>query len=181
MKANDREPFKIREATWEDLQNLEWEGEYRHFRRLYRRAMEEADRGRRILLVAESDAGLVGQIFIQLTSARRRLADGHKSGYLYSFRVRPEYRNKGIGSYLLQAAESILRERGYQRSVISVAKNNSGARRLYERCGYRIFSEDSGEWSYVNHVGELQQIEEPSYLLEKSLHTESQVAESDPP
>jgi ribosomal protein S18 acetylase RimI-like enzyme len=99
------------------LPALEWEGRYQHFRRLYRHAMAEARRGRRVLLVADVDGQIVGQVFIQLTSGRADLADGSHSGYLYAFRVRPQFRNQGIGTQLLLEAEAVLRRQHFHRAV----------------------------------------------------------------
>lgn len=165
----ERADVLIREAEEDDLRALEWEGRYQHYRRLYRRAMNEAKRGRRILLVAEADEQIVGQIFLQLASARKELADGGSSGYLYAFRVRPDFRNRGIGSMLLDAAEEALRNRSFQRAVIAVARDNEDALRLYERRGYQQFAEDPGKWTYVDHEGRLQHVSEPAYILEKPL------------
>jgi len=159
----------IRHAREGDLAALEWEGRYQHFRRLYRRAMSQAKLGQRILLVAEADGRIVGQIFVQLTSGRAELADGASSGYLYAFRVRPSYRNQGIGTRLIESAEQELVRRGFRRIVIAVAKDNSGARRLYEKLGYQRFAEDPGEWSYIDHEGTLRHVSEPAYVLEKTL------------
>lgn len=163
----------IRRAEENDLPALEWEGEFAHYRRLYHHAMNEAKRGRRILLVAETDGLLVGQIFIQFSSGRSELADGTRSGYLYSFRVRPEYRSMGIGSSLMKEAERILRQQAFRRAVIAVARDNIGAQKLYEDRGYARFAEDPGEWSYVDHKGEPQEVHEPAYLYQKQLHQAS--------
>jgi ribosomal protein S18 acetylase RimI-like enzyme len=165
----ERAGVLVREARESDLQALEWEGRYQHFRRLYRRAMSEAKRGRRILLVAEMDQRVVGQIFIQLASGRAELADGEQSGYLYAFRVRPTYRGHGIGTQLLEAAEQALRDRGFRRAVIAVAQDNPAALRLYENHRYIRFAEDPGEWSYIDHRGRLQRVSEPAFILEKRL------------
>lgn len=159
----------IREARESDLRALEWEGRYQHYRRLYRRALAEAKKGRRVLLVAEAEDRVVGQIFVQLASSRAEYADGDRSGYLYSFRVRPEFRNQGIGTQLLEAAEQELAQRGFSRAVIAVAKDNAAALRLYEGRGYTVFSEDPGRWSYVDHEGELRRVSEPAFVLEKQL------------
>jgi ribosomal protein S18 acetylase RimI-like enzyme len=165
----ERSKVLVREARESDLKALEWEGRYQHFRRLYRRAMTEAQRGRRILLVAEVDGRIVGQIFIQLASGRAELADGERSGYLYAFRVRPSFRGQGIGSQLLEAAEQALRVRAFERAVIAVAQDNQAALRLYENHDYRRFAEDPGEWSYIDHRGRLQRVSEPAFILEKRL------------
>jgi ribosomal protein S18 acetylase RimI-like enzyme len=157
----------IRQATSRDLPSLEWGGEYQHYRRVFARAMQEAERGRRILLLAEIGAELAGQIFIQLDT-RPSIASGEtSSGYLYAFRVKMRYRNRGIGAQLLAEAETMLASMGYSRSVISVSKTNPSARRLYERHDYQVFGEDPGEWSYVDHLGEVRQVREPAYVMEK--------------
>lgn len=165
----ERERILIREAGERDLPALEWEGRYRHFRRLYRHALAESRRGRRVMLVADVEGQIVGQVFIQLTSGRAELADGSHSGYLYAFRVRPEFRNQGIGTQLLLEAEAILRGQGFGRAVIAVAKNNQRALRLYQIMGYHRFAEDPGQWSYVDHEGCVRHVSEPAYMLEKDL------------
>jgi len=159
--------FRIRPAAEADLEALEWGGEFRRFRRLYRAAYEEARRGERALLVADVQGQVVGQIFVQLGGAfpGQPLA----SGYLYAFRVRPEFRNLGLGTALVAEAEGFLRRQGFSQVVIAVAKDNAGALRLYQRLGYERFGEDPGAWSYIDDRGRIQDITEPAYLLSKSL------------
>ena len=161
--------LRIRFATSEDLKALEWDGEYAHYRRLFQRAVEEAQNGRRILLLAEIDEQLVGQIFMQLTTRANFSTEGVSSGYLYAFRVKSLFRNRGVGSQLLHEAEQNLVSRGFLRAVISVGKRNVAARRLYERAGYAVFTEDSGDWSYLDHLGRLREVSEPAFVLEKWL------------
>jgi ribosomal protein S18 acetylase RimI-like enzyme len=170
MAAVDKSPpVVIRLATEADLTALEWEGEYLHYRRLFKKAMVEARRGRRLLLLAAVDGQLVGQIFVQLSTRRAFSSSGTDSGYLYAFRVKGPHRNQGIGTQLIREAESQLRALGYGRVVISVAKRNAPARRLYQRLEYRVFSEDPGEWSYLDHLGQLREVSEPAFVLEKWL------------
>ncbi len=162
-------PVVIRSATDADLTALEWEGQYAHYRRLFKKAVAEARRGRRLLLLAEVDGQVVGQIFVQLTTKPAFSASGSASGYLYALRVKQPHRNQGIGTRLILEAESQLLWLGYSRVVISVAKRNNAARRLYQRLEYRIFSEDPGEWSYVDHLGKVREVREPAFVLEKWL------------
>jgi ribosomal protein S18 acetylase RimI-like enzyme len=159
----------IRHANEADLPALEWGGEYRRYRHIYRRAMEEARQGRRILFVAEVDGEIVGQIFIQLNPNRSRRKGKLTTGYLQSFRIKPQFRNRGIGTRLIEQAEEVLKEREFQRAVIAVAQDNLDARRLYERQGYSVFTQDPGEWSYIDDKGLLQYVSEPAYLMEKRL------------
>jgi ribosomal protein S18 acetylase RimI-like enzyme len=158
----------IRKATELDLPALEWEGEYIHFRHVYREAMKEVKKGRRMILVAETEGQLIGQIFINLHSTWLNSIIGLRTGYLHSFRVKPEYRNRGVGRRLIQTAERALIKQGYHRVVISVAKSNKGALRLYQNLGYRIFRDDPGRWSFLDHNHQVQHISEPASILRKS-------------
>ncbi len=161
--------FHIRPAVEADLPGMEWEGEYRPYRRVYRHVMEEMQLGKRLMLVAENDSFVVGQVFIQFNAHRADIHQGFFSAYLHAFRVRPAFRNRGIGTRLILEAESILRDAGYERVVIAAAEENCSARRLYERLGYSIYKNDPGRWSFIDHRGKLQNVYEPSVLLEKWL------------
>jgi ribosomal protein S18 acetylase RimI-like enzyme len=48
----------------------------------------------------------------------------------------PEHRNRGLGTRLLNLAETLARDAGLEALSIIVAGDNTGARRLYQRTGY---------------------------------------------
>jgi ribosomal protein S18 acetylase RimI-like enzyme len=52
----------------------------------------------------------------------------------------PQHRGKGYGTALLGIAEQLARQTRRRGMSIIVADTNTGARRLYERCGYREVS-----------------------------------------
>ncbi len=80
---------QIRRLTKTDLPDLEWDGEYTRFRRLFADTYQSAVKGRAVLWVADlPPQGLIGQLFVQLNSARLELADGKTRAYIYVFRVR---------------------------------------------------------------------------------------------
>jgi ribosomal protein S18 acetylase RimI-like enzyme len=162
-------PIAIRPATADDLPLLEWYGQYKHYRRLFRRTFQAQQDGRRLMLVADCNAFPIGQIFIQFNCDNSRIADGEERGYLFSLRVMQMFQRQGIGTRLVQQAETILSERGYHYATIAVAKSNNNARRLYHQLGYGVFAEDPGTWSYVDHKGKVRQVDEPCWVLEKSL------------
>jgi [ribosomal protein S18]-alanine N-acetyltransferase len=61
-------------------------------------------------------------------------------GYIQSVAVRPEWRGRGLGTALIEAAERrILREA--PNVFICVSSFNASARRLYERLGYTVVGE----------------------------------------
>ena len=57
--------------------------------------------------------------------------------YLDDLSVAEEYRNRGIGTKLIHAAEKYAEEIGITRIVFHVEKANEPAYRLYSRLGYR--------------------------------------------
>lgn len=162
-------PITLRIAVKSDIKKLEWFGQYTHFRNVLRRAYREQVRERRILLVADYNGFPIGQVFIQLSSVNPLIADGQQRAYLYSFRVMEMFRGQGIGTRLLLGAEAMLYQQGFRSTTISVAKDNLAALRLYQRHGYEIFEQDAGEWSYIDHTGNIRYVKEPCWVMEKLL------------
>lgn len=163
-------PVKLRLAVADDVPKMEWYGQYRHFRSLFRRTFREQQAGRRLMLVADVKNFPIGHLFVQFHDDDRD--NEANRAYLYSFRVMEMFRGQGIGTLLLHEAEARILERGIRIATIAAAKDNPGARRLYERVGYRVYDEDSGTWSYVDHRGRVRHVYEPCWLLEKYLKWE---------
>jgi ribosomal protein S18 acetylase RimI-like enzyme len=158
-------PVQLRIAVADDVPKLEWYGQYRHYRNLFRRTFREQQAGRRLILIADVNNFPIGHLFIQFHD---RDWDADRA-YLYSFRVMEMFRGRGIGTMLLREAEAHIMERDVYIATIAAAQDNPGARRLYERVGYQVYDEDSGSWSYVDHRGRVCHVNEPCWLLEKYL------------
>jgi ribosomal protein S18 acetylase RimI-like enzyme len=160
-------PISFRLARQEDVDKLEWFGQFSHFRRLIRHTYREQLKGKRLMLLADFNGFPIGQVFIQLESTNFLSADGVHRAYLYSFRVMQLFQGRGIGTRLLHEAEQLLIKRGFNTATLSVAKTNPNAIRLYLRSGYDIVDEDDGRWSYFDHRGVQHFVEEPCWVLEK--------------
>jgi ribosomal protein S18 acetylase RimI-like enzyme len=165
----------IRHATRTDLLALEWNGEYAHYRRLYRDIYRSSLKGEAVLWVAElKGVGIIGQLFVQLISVRRDLADGHQRAYIYGFRVMPAYRGHGLGTRMMSVAEADLARRGFRWVVLNVGRDNLEARQLYERLGYRVVAAEPGRWSYLDDQGVMREVNEPAWRMEKELRSAPQ-------
>jgi GNAT superfamily N-acetyltransferase len=60
------------------------------------------------------------------------------AGEVHSIYLAPEAWNRGLGSALLATASDDLRSRGFSPLVLWVIEANAGARRFYERAGWRL-------------------------------------------
>jgi ribosomal protein S18 acetylase RimI-like enzyme len=160
----------VRLARSEDLPALEWDGEYIHFRRLYADVYQNYVAGKALMWIVEHlGDGIIGQAFVSLESFRPELANGNDRAYLYGFRVKPVFRNRGVGRAVLEVIEKELVKRGYRIITLNVARNNFDAERLYRRLGYRIVAEEAGQWSYFDHLGMHRVVHEPAWRMEKVL------------
>jgi len=163
-------PVYIRQAKKDDLLNLEWDGEYTHFRRLYADTYMMVEQGKAIIWIAESDGdGLIGQCFVSLIGNRPELADGAVRAYVYGFRIKPEYRNNGVGSQIMYTVEEDLWKRGFRQVTLNVGKENIDAHRFYDRLGYNVVGSDPGRWSYIDDKGKRRDMQEPAWRMHKDL------------
>jgi ribosomal protein S18 acetylase RimI-like enzyme len=62
---------------------------------------------------------------------------GQAGGHLVGVYVAPEHRGRDVPARLLEAAADYLRERGLTRMRLFVHVDNAGARRAYEKAGFR--------------------------------------------
>jgi len=103
--------------------------EERQIRRLAR-----VDKGLAAYLLAERDGEVIGHVFLKFTGT------GSAPGYpdIEDLYVREDCRGNGIGGLLISTCEEIAVDHGFARIGLSVNPVlNGGARRLYERLGYR--------------------------------------------
>ncbi len=158
----------IRNAARQDLTALEWEGEYTHFRHVFSEAYRLMELGDVIMWVAELPKfGLIGQLFIQLYGPNQLQANGNRSAYIYGFRVRPIYRGNGIGTRMMETAETDLVRRGFELIALNVARDNEAGRRFYERFGYKVVAPEPGIWSYLDDQGRRRFVNEPAWRMER--------------
>jgi ribosomal protein S18 acetylase RimI-like enzyme len=140
----------IRQCRLSDLPLLEWDGLFANQRELIADAFRRQEEGENLMLVADRDDFPIGQVWIDLAKK-----EPQSIGILWALRVMAAYQGQGIGSQLIGTAESYLRERPFTIAEIGVEKENLAARRLYERLGYRIVSDNVETWTYTTPAGRL--------------------------
>lgn len=75
-----------------------------------------------------------------------RYDDQPEAGTVFQFDVIADFRNRGVGTALLDHAEERIRKRGWGRATLAVEESNIDARRLYQRRGYVIIGAEDSEW-----------------------------------
>ena len=97
-------------------------------------------------LVAETDGKIVGAVWVRILS-------GDVKGYGYIDDETPEfaislfegYRNRGLGTQLMNAMIKYIREKGYKQASLNVKKDNYAVK-LYRKTGFEIVSEDNEDY-----------------------------------
>jgi len=169
----DGAKISLRRLVEADLPALEWEGQFTHFRKLYQQHYANTKAGSTRIWVAVNDAGLViGQVFILLYAKNKEIADGKNRAYLFSFRIRQEWRGLGIGSFMMGFVENYLLSNGFQYLRLNVARDNPRAIELYKKLGYTVMGPESGIWRYEDHKGVWRTVHEPAWKMIKELKAE---------
>jgi len=104
-------------------------------------------------VVAERDGQIIGAAWTRIIPAYGHL-DNNTPELAVS--MLPEYRNRGIGTKLMNALFDLLRENGYKKTSLSVQKDNPAVR-FYLRLGYEITGDR------LDHAGH------EDYLMVKNL------------
>jgi ribosomal protein S18 acetylase RimI-like enzyme len=133
-------PLTIRDLHAEDLSGCAWAGDGAAHLRAIAAALGRVTAGSVDYLAvcgpADLPVGIGGVDF-----GRRP-----EVGLLWQLEVHPILRRSGIATALIGALEDRIRARGLGRAELGVEESNQGARRLYERLGYRAFRHEDEEW-----------------------------------
>lgn len=82
---------------------------------------------------------LIGELRVKYESDYQSFAIRGKRAYLYAFRVRENLRNKGYGTYLLNAVLAELKANGYSEFTVGVEDDNPRAIHMYQALGFNEF------------------------------------------
>jgi ribosomal protein S18 acetylase RimI-like enzyme len=160
----------IRKVTRDDLPALEWGSEFLKYRRMYAGIFHGTYYGKTIMWMIELPGfEMIGQAFVMLKSMDVETADGKNRAYLFALRIKPQWRNLGIGQHLIHFIEDDLLHKGFNYVTLNVAKDNQAAIRLYQRMGYKIIGPRPGEWSFRDDKGRIQHVNEPSWRMMKRI------------
>lgn len=98
-----------------------------------------------ICFVAEVSGSVVGAVWVRDMNDYGHIADGVPS---FAISLYKEYRNFGIGTSLMETMLRELKNRGYERTSLSVQKANYAVR-MYKKVGFEIVDENDDEFIMV--------------------------------
>ncbi|WLQ46116.1 GNAT family N-acetyltransferase [Streptomyces poriferorum] len=90
-------------------------------------------------------------------------------GTLWQLAVHPALQSCGIGTFLVEAAELRMRNRGLRHAELGVEEGNPRARALYERLGYVAYDRRPDAWDERAPDGSLRRYETMCTLMCKEL------------
>ena len=88
-----------------------------------------------IFVLYENDV-LVGELHVMYESNDENYAVRGRRAYMFAFRVREDFQNKGYGTYLLKNVLAILKENGYREFTVGVEDDNFRAIHMYQTLGF---------------------------------------------
>lgn len=97
-----------------------------------------------LVLIAEKDGRMIGFSIAEIRKFGRiekAYFEGDRRGEVWDIYVKPESRGTGVGQQLLTETEKELLRLGCQNITLnSVGMDNKGARKLYEKMGYKAWN-----------------------------------------
>ena len=93
-------------------------------------------------LVAEADGHVVGAVWTRIMDDYGHVDDETPS---FAISLIPEYRGKGIGTWLMRNMLSLLKKQGFRQASLAVQKANYAVR-MYRNVGFEIVDENDEEY-----------------------------------
>lgn len=159
---------QIRLLRETDLPQLEWDGEYARYRRVYREVFRNYSRGISRPFIAETaQNGIIGQVFLTEKGPNAAYSACDPYFFLSSFRIKSDFRDRGLGSLLLRVCEITASDKKIKEIYLNCAKTNARGLHFYQSHGFKILREDAGLWSFINENGKVVTESEPAWTLHK--------------
>ncbi len=170
MAENWLDRVRIRLIREADLPELEWNGEYSRYRKVYLEVFRNSQKGISFPYVAETDEdGIIGQVFLTLKEPNPSFTGHSRYFFISSFRIKEPFRSRGLGALLLQVCEKEVRAHRLRDIYLNCSTDNNRARHFYERHSFRIVRIDEGNWTFVNEEGLVVSEKQSAFLMKKTL------------
>ncbi|MDR2954286.1 MAG: GNAT family N-acetyltransferase [Prevotella sp.] len=102
--------------------------------------------------VAEHDNKIIGAVWVRILAGEiKGFGNMDDNTPEFAISLYKEYRNKGIGSLLMNKMIEHLRKQGYKQTSLSVNKENYAVR-MYTKLGFKIIHENEHDYLMVLYL-----------------------------
>ncbi len=128
--------MKIAKLAVHDLYILTELFEYNNIEQMISECTHDIQKGIIDIFVLYDKDVLIGELHIMYESDDENYAIRGRRAYMFAFRVREDFQNKGYGTYLLKTVLSVLKEDGYCEFTVGVEDDNIRAIHMYQALGF---------------------------------------------
>ena len=120
-----------------DLHRLTELFEYNNVDEMILECTKAMENGSMDIFVLYDKELLLGELHVKYRDEDENYAVQGRRAYLFAFRVRKGFHNKGYGTYLLKTVLDIVKENGYFEFTVGVEDDNLRAFHMYQSAGFR--------------------------------------------
>lgn len=91
------------------------------------------------IFVLYDDNVLIGELHAMYECDDKNYAVRNSRAYIFAFRIREGYQNKGYGTHFLKSVLSLLEEKGYREFTVGAEDDNLRALHIYQTLGFNEF------------------------------------------
>ncbi len=128
--------MKIEKLAVHALYRLTELFEYNNVEQMISECTRDIQNGSIDIFVLYDKDVLIGELHVMYENDDKNYAVRGKRAYLFAFRVRKDFQNKGYGTYLLKTVLALLKEDGYYEFTVGVEDDNLRAIHMYQALGF---------------------------------------------
>ncbi len=129
--------MKIEKLAVQDLRILTELFDYNDVEQMILECTQDMQKGIIDIFVLYDEDVLVGELHVMYESDDENYAIRDRRAYLFAFRIRERFQNKGYGTFLLKSVLELLKERGYCEFTVGVEDENLRAIHMYQKEGFQ--------------------------------------------
>lgn len=131
--------MKIKKMAVQDLCILTGLFDYNNVEQMISECTHDIQNGIIDIFVLYDKDVLVGELRVMYESDDQNFAIRGRRAYMFAFRIREGFQNKGYGTYLLKSVLDALKEKGYCEFTVGVEDDNFRAIHMYQALGFNEF------------------------------------------
>lgn len=129
--------MKIKKLKVQDLSVLTELFDYNNVEQMVSECTYDIQNGMIDIFVLYDKDVLVGELRVMYESDDQNFAVRGRRAYLFAFRIREGFQNKGCGTYLLKSVLDAVKEKGYCEFTVGVEDDNLRAIHMYRTLGFK--------------------------------------------